>query len=473
MKRKVRLLSAILVMALGFTGCGEEKGEVPPSEPMEVRLGQAEVTATNGKATVDVSIDGFDGISYLQVETPARTEKYEKVLLAESYQYEYAVQADDPEDFTLTFKAVDANGTASEAAETRVHKGEPVSLSGPLTFDNLRCVSRVTGKEENGVGLLPAVDYVVNNRTDELYNVGGTDLGIVWEIEPGSYGLFFGDTYGSDFRPNQAAPGPNGGSWRSNVLLYSHDTDLSDGLTIDGAAMSDDGRQAREICYGGKDTSGNGDYTSIPTAAIHADGADYVHYMNIRNWTGWVTNFSSLYKSTDQGKTWTRCEDMQIASRSNFGQVGYAKHDGYVYMVGTVTGRANKPHLARFLETDIENPKRYEYWNGGGWVRGKESAAVVLFDDIAGELSVAYHPLFNKWIILYFNDPRYEISMRTADYITGPWSEPSTVASGWQYAQLYGSFIHPLSLEGDVLYFIMSMWCPYNTYLMSVDLAQD
>ena len=321
-------------------------------------------------------------------------------------------------------------------------------------------IARITGRPVAGETILSP------NNTAEDYNIGGTDLGIYWRLGGDKVGILFGDTYGRDWKPGYTP------DWRSNVLVFSSDTNLEDGLTIDDMICDDNGN-ASQIIFSAHNTAGNGDWSSIPTAAIRINGTDYVHYMNIRNWTGWVTNFSSLYKSTDQGKTWTRCEDMQIASRSNFGQVGYAKHDGYVYMVGTVTGRANKPHLARFLEKDIENPKRYEYWNGGGWVRGKESAAVVLFDDIAGELSVAYHPLFNKWIILYFNDPRYEISMRTADYITGPWSEPYTVASGWQYAQLYGSFIHPLSLEGDVLYFIMSMWCPYNTYLMSVDLAQD
>ncbi len=60
--------------------------------------------------------------------------------------------------------------------------------------------------------------------------------------------------------------------------------------------MDESGKNAREICYGGKDGSGNGDWTSIPTAAIRANGIDYVHYMNIRNWAGWITNFSSLYK---------------------------------------------------------------------------------------------------------------------------------------------------------------------------------
>lgn len=70
--------------------------------------------------------------------------------------------------------------------------------------------------------------------------------------------------------------------------------------------------------------------------------------MNIRNWAGWITNFSSLYKSSDNGITWTRCQNVKFGSTSNFGQVSYFKKDGYIYMVGTITGRDNKPHLARF-----------------------------------------------------------------------------------------------------------------------------
>lgn len=228
-----------------------------------------------------------------------------------------------------------------------VNKGI-VNYSRELKFSNLKCVSRITGAEINGTNGLPIVEFEVNNRTNELYNVGGTDLGIVWELQPGHYGLFFGDTFGSDFYPNFVNPGPNGSNWRSNVLLFSDDQDLSDGLTINGATMDESGKNAREICYGGKDGSGNGDWTSIPTAAIRANGIDYVHYMNIRNWAGWITNFSSLYKSSDNGITWTRCQNVKFGSTSNFGQVSYFKKDGYIYMVGTITGRDNKPHLARF-----------------------------------------------------------------------------------------------------------------------------
>ena len=44
-------------------------------------------------------------------------------------------------------------------------------------------------------------------------------------------------------------------------------------------------------------------------------------------------------------------------------------------------------------------------------------------------------------------------------------------ANGREYAQLYGSYIHPLSVTGDNLYFTMSMWMPYNVFLMKAELA--
>lgn len=472
MRRKYIVLLASLLMTWGLASC--EKSDSDGGSPiLNVRLSKSEVTADNGKASVEVTIDGFAQLAYLEIkktgDTKGTTEKYMKASLSEKYIYEYTVKENDGAQLALEFVAVGSDNKSSEAVQLMVNKGT-VNTSKALAFTGLKCVSRVTGAEVNGVNGLPAVEFEVNNRTNELYNVGGTDLGIVWELQPGRYGLFFGDTFGSDFYPNFVNPGPNGGSWRSNVLLFSEDTNLSDGLAINGAAMDESGKSAREICYGGKDASGNGDWTSIPTAAIRANGADYVHYMNIRNWTGWVTNYSSLYKSVDNGVTWKRCQDVKFGSMSNFGQVGYFKKDGYVYMVGTITGRDNKPHLARFREEDIENQAEYEFWNGGGWVKDNEEAAVPLFDDVAGELSVAYHPEFNKWILLYFNGLRYEISFRAANHITGPWSEPAKIVDGWQYAQLYGSYIHPLSLKGDTLYFIMSMWLPYNSYLMSVEL---
>ena len=75
------------------------------------------------------------------------------------------------------------------------------------------------------------------------------------------------------------------------------------------------------------------------------------------------------------------------------------------------------------------------------------------------------------WIIAYFNGPRYNITLRTAEDITGTWSQPYEIASGGEYAQLYGSYFHPLSADSETLYFTMSMWLPYNVYLMKLVVA--
>ena len=476
---KIKYLAiALSFAALALVGCGKDPAEPEePAEELMITPTEQTVRPVDGKLAISMTISGLAQTKYMTIDkvTSAGVQSinYYPRVLAKEYTYYYTMLPTDEEEFRFEFTLLSVDGIKSKTAVALVdnHKEEGEPKYSRLTVSNLRAMSRVTGKENNGHDGLPSVRYTVNNATDAKYNVGGTDLGIVWEITPGYYGLFFGDTFGSDFNPNFSAPGPNGGSWRSNVLLYSDDNDLEDGLKISGAALDQWGN-ARQIVYSAHVTNGQGDYTSIPTAAVHANGRDYVHYFNIKTWDGWVTNYSGMYRSSDGGGTWDKVNGISWGGESFFGQVGFCNiGDGYVYMVGTQSGRDSKPKLARVVEAGIESQYMYEFWNGADWVKGKEQEATVLINDLAGELSVEYLPEFEKWVILYFNGPRYEITMRYADKITGPWSEPITVASGQQYPQLYGSFIHPLSKqEGGKLYFIMSMWLPYNTYLMSVDL---
>lgn len=320
---------------------------------------------------------------------------------------------------------------------------------------------------------LPDEEFSSPNLTVQQWNIGGTDLGIVWEQNPGQYGIFFGDSYGRNFKPFEPKPNDASGEWRCNFLAFSTDTDLEDGLLFSGVATDNKG-EAREIIPGGKDKSGKGDWTSIPTAAIRANGKDYVHYFNMRNWRHWDTNYSGLYRSADSGITWGPC-DVKFSSNSYFGQIGYFKKDGYIYMIGTETGRNTPARLARFREKDIERQKRYEYWDGivKRWIRSDEKRATVIIDDKVGELSFIYNYKYKKWIIAYFASARYDITLRMADDITGPWSEPYKLVDSKEYPQLYGSFFHPLSSYGDELYFLMSMWKPYNVFLMKAKLLKN
>jgi hypothetical protein len=378
--------------------------------------------------------------------------------LEEQFSFEYAKEASDEDWFNFIFEAYGRDNRKLASKILHVCTVEGIILS------NLTMLARITGKT------LPGEILPNPNRTDEQYNLGGADLGIIWDMENGAYGLFFGDSYGRNFVPVEGGgPGP-AGDWRSNVLAFSTDTDLDDGLTFSGMAVDGNGN-AREIAYSAKNTSGNGDYTSIPTAAIRADGVDYLHYMNIRTWTGWITNHSSLYASEDNGKTWKRCTQILFSSDSKFGQVTYAKKDGYVYMLGTPTGRDGPGHLARIPEKSMLKKEDYEYWNTEfGWVKGSEQAASVVFPGTVGEASLMYHKKFHRWIATYFDANAYALMLRDAPDITGPWSTEKVLARGSEYAQLYGSFMHPGKAEDDRLYFTLSQWAPYNVFLMRVDM---
>lgn len=449
-----------------FFGCSKdsEEEEIPPT----IKLSANEIRPDKAtrQISITISISDVSKIGALEVAKMNGTNTYNKdnIPLSElksEYEFVYKMQDTDPQNILIfVFTIADHNGKNISSQRLTID-----NRRGFVLFETKR-IARVTGKP------MGTSEGLYNpNATHVDYNVGGTDLGIIWEMDAGKYGIFFGDTFGSDFTPNPSAPGPNGGSWRSNVLAFSEDNNLEDGLAI--SSMAPDSRgYAREIVYGGKNSSGNGDWTSIPTAAIRANGTDYVHYMNIRNWTGWITNHSGLYYSTDNGVTWIKSDKITWSTNSNFGQAGYFKKDGYIYMIGTETGRHSNPRLARFREADIEDKTAYEYWSVSAkqWITGDENRAENLFEDTVGELSVIYSEKFETWIITYFCEKRYNISARYAKEITGPWSEPTELANGQDYPQLYGSYIHPVSVNHNNLYYLMSMWLPYNVFLMKTEM---
>lgn len=461
-KRSIKYIFLTIFAAFILISCSKEDNGEPYIPIDEISATETVLFPDSESKTVSTTLKfkNFEDVDYLLVTMPSSSvysEKIDKSELSPTYLFKYTLRQNDPESFTLILRVVYLDGNVSRDLYLNVEYKKGF---------NIRSISRIA--RVTGVPIAGETFHNPNNTALD-WNVGGTDLGIIWEMEPGNYGIFFGDTFGRDFRPNTQNPGPNGSDWRNNVLAFSDDSNLEDGLRI-SSMVEDANGNAKEIIHSPKTAT---DITSIPTAAIRANGADYVHYFNMRDWNTWTTNYSGMYKSTDNGNNWTKLDHVNFTSNSPFGQAGYFKKDGYVYMIGTQTGRSSKASLARFREVDIENRNQYEYWNGQTktWSKGNEYAATVIIDDEVGELSFIYNSKLDLWIIAYFNGPRYNISMRTAKDITGPWSEPYEIASGWEYAQLYGSYFHPLSADSETLYFTMSMWLPYNVYLMKVVVA--
>jgi hypothetical protein len=414
----------------------------------------------SGFVSIEIIFDKIDDIDYLLIQKSGSgifSQKIQKSELTLNYNYRYEVKPGDPELFELVFSISYFDRTKSE------NKFVSIINKRGLFVKDLKRIARVTGSS------LASEDFSNPNNTASRWDVGGTDLGIIWEMNPGKYGIFFGDTFGRDFKPNAKNPGPNGGNWRSNVLGFSHSKNLDSGIVFTNMA-TEGGSSAIEMIAGRK----AGLPTSIPTAAVRANGKDYVHYFNTDPILAGVKfYYSGLYKSDDDGQHWSKVETVLFPADSRFALAGYYKKDGYVYMIGTPAYRDKPAYLARFRESDIEIQNNYEYWNGdsGIWMKGNENNASVLIPGTVGELSFLFNETIGKWIIVYGDIGHGFVSLRTAKEITGTWSEVVKLVSPDDYPMHYGPYLHPLSAKGNILYFNLSMWEPYNVFLMRAEIV--
>lgn len=302
------------------------------------------------------------------------------------------------------------------------------------------------------------------NRTDELYNVDGTDLGSMFELD-GTVYIAFGDTFGC-CRPPEGGSG--GMTWRSNVVGYSTDRDLSDGMTLDGMFPNRLG-SARLLLR-----REPGDVTRIPTNGIAVGDRMYLHYMAVQEWQEpghWTLNRSGWGYSDDRGETWVQPKESVWEGDTNFGQAALLRNGGYVYVFGIHGGRYGGVALARVPEADVLDMTRYSYWDGAEWVAELEAAAEIV-PPAVGELSVGWNAYLGRWIMLYLSEPDHAIVMRTAPELTGAWSDKIIVVSSDDYPALYGSYLHPWATSGETIYFTMSQWVPYNVRLMRARLTK-
>jgi hypothetical protein len=360
------------------------------------------------------------------------------------------------------------------------------------------------------------------------FNIGGTDLGILWENGlTGKIQLAFGDTF-SDTNMSQG--------WRSNVLLLSTDTTLYNGLDLLQTGPAYQFIPSAPSALGPLGS----EVTVIPTSAVSVNNEQYVNYMSVKSWDTpgrWTTNYSAismydqttdkwvLVPSTIRSAGWFRSSTPYRPGDQNFQQAAYVLEPEdkvgpgetrYLYAFGTPSGRAGSAYLSRVLEDEVTDLSKYEYWDGSKWVQGNAAVAVPVIGDSThsaglfgfvadwandpnvfggylgglfgaktggnvSEMSVQYNEYLGKYVVLYA-DGNNDVQMRTADEPEGPWSDPITIATSAQYPGLYAPMIHPWSGTGKLtdangdpdvsnLYWDMSLWGNYNVVLMQTDLS--
>jgi hypothetical protein len=344
-----------------------------------------------------------------------------------------------------------------------VHPAEPGPLAAAVAaphVDSVRLVGQLTG-------------HGSQNRTDMRWQVDGTDLGLMWETKPGEVAVVFGDTFGRGWGGGGA--GGDNQDWRSNVLGYSTDHDLSDGLTID--TMVQDSRCHAAELLGSRKIK-NWETTTIPTSGFAIGNRQYLSYMSVNRWSRipglWTTNYGGLAYSDDDGRTWTKDQHAKWDNFFGLGRFQVAAmvpRGDYVYMYGTPNGRVGVIGLARVPKAEVLNKSAYQYWVGGTWAPAAENQATPLVLGMASELSVRFDQASGQWQMVYLDSARAAIVMRTSATPQGAWTDGVPLVSTNDYPKSYGGFIHPWSTDKD-LYFTISSWDSYNVYLMHAELSR-
>ena len=347
-------------------------------------------------------------------------------------------------------EAIETVGVDRLKAEVRQQRGD-VGPPNSLVARDTHQLDRVTGAGSSG-------------RTVERWNVAGTDLGHPFVLG-GRLGLVFGDTF--------AVQAPHGPGWRSNVLGWV-DEPAPDRLEITAMKESPTG-QAGELI--GSLKINGWEQTVIPTDAVALDGRIVVHYMSIACWGThgrWAVRQSGLAVSDDGGTSFERMPG-SLSVGSGFAQVAFVPDGAHVYVFGIPEGRDGAARLARVARDRLPDVRAWRYWDGSDWVTDPDAAVQVVAPPV-GELSVAWHAHHQRWLMMYLDELRGGLVLRTAEALTGPWSRARLVVSSVEVPTLYAPYLLP-SLEGTTpehpgaIRYTMSRFDIYNVVLMQSQLV--
>ncbi len=307
------------------------------------------------------------------------------------------------------------------------------------------------------VALLTGSDPAAVNQTGADYRVDGTDLGSSFLYNNLIY-IVFGDTFDTAKT-----------DWRSNVLAISSDDDPSDGITFDRMIEDQPGHAAELLPARRMDYD---EVTVIPTYGVAVGDRLFLHYMSVEHWGApghWDLGSAGFAWSDDEGQTWVKDEQAVLPGDTNWGQVAIVEHDDWLYLFGIPGGRYGDVKLARIEPARLLELDAWTYWDGSGWIEEPDSAAVVV-DGPAGELSVRWNSHYQRWLMMYLIDNEGLIVLRTAPDLVGPWDEPRVVVRSSDYPSLYAPYMYPKWNDGPDIYFNMSLFGPYNVWLMKTSI---
>ena len=315
--------------------------------------------------------------------------------------------------------------------------------------------------------------------------IAGADLGVPI-VEGSSQWLIFGDTMA---KAAVSMAGPSHATGASSVIESSIPFSCSRFSWVTSGASYFKPLTSKRIV--GVDAS------TVPAGAISLDGIIYLYAMRVTHWGTTsdpsVSGYGVLFQQEPDG-SFTQIADWEANQiQENTAPVLGTLPDGtpVVFMAMSGKYRDSPVYLAYVLPSDIGNPAKYHYLTGYDqngspqWTSDISQARPIPgFENLlVGELSFIYDAPLSKYLI-FFKDYNQDLFLLySADSPYGPFTNvagfnpcetptghPSWMQSGWEGC--YGGYLIPgdFGPDGHELHFTLSVWVPYTTMMMKMEM---
>jgi len=240
------------------------------------------------------------------------------------------------------------------------------------------------------------------------------------------------------------------------------------------------------------------DESTVPAGAIALNGVVYIYAMQVNQWgansEGTRAHGVLFYRNAQSNGPFAQLTSWPVdALFVNTSPVAAELSDGSpaVFMATTALYRHSPIYLAYVAPSQIGDAAAYHYLTGYDvngsptWTTQMVNAKPLpgLENVWAGEVSFRYDARLNSYLLMFKDYATDTFTLYTSSTPYGPFqgplvffpcgtasSRPAWMESGW--GMCYGGFMLPgfFGTDGGLLSFVVSLWDPYTTVLMTMRL---